>query len=239
MGNKWFEVVNVDHFWVKRRFIVLLALAESSLRSASVIGEIGCGNGLVQRQIECYFEKSVDGYDLNTIALKNNISQRSRIIRYDITNDESEIKDIYDLLLLMDVLEHIGDQRKFLFAANKMLKSGGFLIVNVPAFNKLYSDYDRAVGHIRRYDSDELTQTIEACGFKRISYSYWGLPLIPLLWIRRLIIRNRDQNATIRQGMSPGSNLMNRLLGVLSNFEILPNHCYGTSLMAVFKKKVA
>ncbi len=58
MGDEWFGVAGLDHFWCRRRFEVLRRMAEGILRTAENLGEIGCGSGIVQRQIEDAFCRS-------------------------------------------------------------------------------------------------------------------------------------------------------------------------------------
>ena len=66
----------------------------------------------------------------------------------------------YDSVLYIDVLEHIEDDRGELVRAGALLKAGGALVVLGPAHQALFSEIDRAVGHVRRYDADSLA----ACG---------------------------------------------------------------------------
>ena len=54
--------------------------------------------------------------------------------------------------MYLNVLEHIKEDKKELEIAKNKLKKNGFLIVLVPAHNKLYSKFDKAVGHHKRYD---------------------------------------------------------------------------------------
>src|ERR1700745_702861 len=107
MSDKWFDIVNLDHFWTRRRFDVLRAL----LRRLSVFPdracEIGCGNGLVQRQIEDRFSITVDGIDLHMSALKASVSRKGKLFCYDIFEQRPEFREMYDFLILFDVLEHI------------------------------------------------------------------------------------------------------------------------------------
>ncbi len=58
----------------------------------------------------------------------------------------------FDTLLYIDVLEHIDDDRSELAGAGERLRAGGRLVVLAPAHNALYSEFDRAIGHFRRYD---------------------------------------------------------------------------------------
>jgi SAM-dependent methyltransferase len=62
----------------------------------------------------------------------------------------------FDTLLYIDVLEHIEDDRAELVAASGRLKPGGHLIVLAPAHNWLFSPFDRAIGHFRRYSKASL-----------------------------------------------------------------------------------
>src|SRR5215471_12398609 len=113
MGEQWFEIAAMDHFWVVRRFHVLQALGGEIIGNAKEIGEIGCGNGLLQRQIEIGYARGVTGLDLNEYALKRNVSARSRVCCYDIRDRKPEFAGSFDLIFLFDVLEHITDEYAF------------------------------------------------------------------------------------------------------------------------------
>ena len=63
----------------------------------------------------------------------------------------------YDAILYIDVLEHIEDDSGELARATTLLKDGGHLVVLAPAHQSLYSEFDRAIGHFRRYDAATLT----------------------------------------------------------------------------------
>ena len=52
----------------------------------------------------------------------------------------------------MDVLEHIEDDKKEINRALEQLKPGGNIIFFVPAYQFLYSDFDKAIGHVKRYN---------------------------------------------------------------------------------------
>ncbi len=58
----------------------------------------------------------------------------------------------YDLIYASNVLEHIEQDHEAVSNIKKMLKKNGYLIINVPAFNFLYTEIDLKVGHFRRYD---------------------------------------------------------------------------------------
>lgn len=62
----------------------------------------------------------------------------------------------FDSILFIDVLEHIEDDRGELLQAAARLRPGGHLIILVPAHQALYTPFDRAIGHFRRYDRGSL-----------------------------------------------------------------------------------
>lgn len=62
----------------------------------------------------------------------------------------------FDTILYLDVLEHIADDRNELVEAAKRLMSGGYLIILSPAHQWLFTPFDLAVGHVRRYTANDL-----------------------------------------------------------------------------------
>lgn len=70
--------------------------------------------------------------------------------------------NLYDTILYIDVLEHIEQDQEELEKAIKALRPAGNLIVLVPAFNFLYSPFDKSIGHFRRYDKRMLMSIFPA-----------------------------------------------------------------------------
>ena len=62
----------------------------------------------------------------------------------------------FDAIVYIDVLEHIEDDRGELMEAARRLRPGGRLIVLSPAHQFLFSEFDAAIGHFRRYSADSL-----------------------------------------------------------------------------------
>jgi SAM-dependent methyltransferase len=70
----------------------------------------------------------------------------------------------FDLVLLLDVVEHVVDDGGFLREIVREIRPGGRVLVSVPAWMALYSRHDRALGHYRRYRPAELRALVEGCG---------------------------------------------------------------------------
>ncbi len=110
MADWWFGIATIDHFWIQRRFDVLRRLAGSLIPIAGEIAEIGCGHGLLQRQIEETYGREVTGFDLNEFALKQSLARLSNIFCYDIHQQDPSLRQRFDLMFLFDVLEHMADE---------------------------------------------------------------------------------------------------------------------------------
>ncbi len=234
MGDWWFDIATSDHFWIRRRFEVMKRLADSVVRNSKRAAEIGCGNGLLQKDIEDYYGIPVAGFELNEVALQKNVSRLSPLYCYNIHQRNPEFRAHFDLLLLFDVLEHIEDEFGFLQSVKFHMADAGTLVINVPAHQFFYSDYDRAAGHVRRYSAGQLTKVAEQCGLKARAFTYWGLPLIPLLLVRKAMSMQRSNG---KSGFDARGYSMNTLLSFLARWELIPQGFLGTSVMAVLEKQ--
>jgi hypothetical protein len=71
----------------------------------------------------------------------------------------------FDVVVYIDVLEHISDDKEEIIIARELVKSGGYIIVLVPAHQWLYNSFDKTIGHRRRYSEKQL-QAIFPDGMK-------------------------------------------------------------------------
>jgi SAM-dependent methyltransferase len=234
MGDWWFDIATSDHFWIRRRFHVMQSLADSFLRNSKRAAEIGCGNGLLQRDVEEHYGIPVAGFELNELALQKNVSRLSPLYCYNIHQRNPEFRSHFDLLFLFDVLDHIEDESAFLQSINFHLADSGILLINVPAHRFFYSDYDRAAGHVRRYSVSQLAKLAGQNGLKARAVTYWGLPLVPLLLARKAMSMQRSNG---KAGFDSRGRAINALLSLLARCEPIPQTFLGTSVMAVLQKQ--
>ena len=120
------------------------------------------------------------------------------------------------------------------------LKKNGHLIVNVPSINMLYSKYDKAVGHIRRYNKFDFIKIKKELKFKIVKLEYWGLLLLPFLVLRKLIMMidfKNDHNKIIKNGWE-ANQLLNVIMKFVMKLElfIFDKQVLGSSLMIVIRK---
>jgi 2-polyprenyl-3-methyl-5-hydroxy-6-metoxy-1,4-benzoquinol methylase len=238
MADRWFEIASLEHFWVQRRFEVFRRLCGELISGAGEVAEIGCGQGLLQRQIEDAYGKPVTGFDLNEQGLKHNVSRLSRLCCYDIHQRNEELRGKFSVILLFDVLEHIPDEDQFLDGLLFHLAPQGRVILNLPAGRWAFSAYDTAAGHVRRYAPEDLRAVARRNNLEMENWTCWGFPLIPALALRKLwLMTERDPSKSITSGFDSRSPWINKALGELARLEWIPQKLLGTSLMAVLRER--
>lgn len=237
MADTWFEIAKLDHFWIQRRFQVFLKLTRDLTLTSMKAAEIGCGHGLVQRQFKDHTGNACDGFDLNSGALSNSVAPDQRRYVYDIYDRNIDLKETYDLILLFDVIEHVPDPISFIEACMFHLKANGYLAMNVPALRMLFSNYDKTVGHLRRYDLGDIEQLAEHAGLTVVQNTFWGFPLLPVAVARNCLVKfKKSELDVVKAGFKPLHPAVNRILATLSRWEAVPHRYPGTSVMAILQK---
>jgi hypothetical protein len=89
-------------------------------------------------------------------------------------------------VILLDVLEHQGDDRAFLAELAEKMDPGATLLLTVPAMPALWSNWDLSLGHYRRYTKSTLVAAASPLPFEIVERSYLFPELVPLGWWRRL-----------------------------------------------------
>jgi len=92
-----------------------------------------------------------------------------------------DISGIYDVVFAFEVLEHIDEDEKFINVIKRFLNREGVFIFSVPARMKMWGASDEWVGHVRRYEKEEIISKLERNGFEvKVLWSY-GFPFINLI----------------------------------------------------------
>jgi hypothetical protein len=104
--------------------------------------------------------------------------------------------DGIDYLALLDVLEHQADDRAFLRDLLQKMARGSTLIVTVPAMNALWSGWDVALGHHRRYDRESFRRAIAGLPVEVVELSYLFPEMIPLALLRKRL-RKASSNGPV------------------------------------------
>ena len=235
MAESWHEIASIEHFWIIRRFQILQKVFAPLLMPDIVCCDIGCGQGLLQLQLYRHCAICADGIDLDEDVLKNHLGPGTLYL-YNILDRAPELKEKYQTLFLFDVLEHVSEPDTFLDACSYLLQPYGHIILNVPASQRLYSAYDKAAGHLRRYSIDDLRIAVSKVGLQDVSHTYWGFPYVPLLLLRKFLHRNGSKEDIIKRGFDVQNKYMNRIFLILGQLEYIPQQFFGSSIMMAARK---
>src|SRR6266478_718318 len=122
-----------------------------------------------------------------------------------------------DLVLMMDVLEHVDDDRGLLRHYAAKVPSGAHFLVTVPAFRFLWSGHDVFLEHKRRYRLGEIEATMRQAGLEVVRGSYYFGLVFPLAAAVRLATRSSDEP---RSSLSRQGAFANGLLGAICAAEL-------------------
>ena len=243
MNSLWTASAEKKHFWMQWRFYFLLKSLKKNkikINKKLKIMDLGCGNGVLSDQIEEYFNVNIDRIDSSIDMLKQNKKVRGKLICYNISEKIDKLKNKYDMIFLFDVIEHVKNEKKFFYDALYHLRPNGIFIINVPSLQIFYSKYDRAVGHLRRYCKNDFFKLMNNKIVEIISIDYWGFFLIPILFLRKVLLfffHENQNNKIVKHGWKTNKLLnfvMQRIMKIEINF--FNNQIIGTSLMVFIKK---
>lgn len=170
------------HWWFAGRRAVLTSLiAKLKLPPHARILEIGSGTGGNLVMLSSFGQVSAVEMD----ASARSIAVQKTQGRFDIRAGSCPAGipfagERFDLICLIDVLEHIEEDVATLTAVKGLLAKGGRVLATVPAHRWLWSAHDTFLHHKRRYTADELRRKISAAGLEPVKLSYFNTFLFPL-----------------------------------------------------------
>ena len=162
----------------------------------------------------------------DSLKLKFDDDKKIIVLNTDIHSQEKK----FDTILYMDVLEHIEDDKKEINKALKQLNSGGNLIFFVPAYQFLYSNFDKAIGHIKRYNKKFFLS------FKKDE----NISIIKLKYIDSIgffiAVLNRLFNKDNKESIGLGVKIWNKLIFLSKIVDLIFFNKFGKSLFCIMKK---
>lgn len=161
---------------------------KQSLNGSSRWLDLGCGRRIVPQWMKGQAELEAElksraamlvGVDPDLAALGDNRSCPARVkadgIRLPFADGS------FDLVVLLDTMEHIPDDHRALQEVRRVLRPGGIVFVSVPAYQFLWSQNDDIAHHCRRYTRRRLDAVLRAAGLQVERLSYFNTLLFPLI----------------------------------------------------------
>ncbi|MFI5245849.1 MAG: methyltransferase domain-containing protein, partial [Gemmatimonadales bacterium] len=170
------------------------ALRRYSPNPSPVILEVGCSSGFLLEELRARWPAArLIGADVVKEPLDRLAARVPGIplLQFDLTRCPLPSESV-DTVVLLNVLEHIEDDRGALREVARILRPGGVAVIEVPAGPKLYDVYDEYLRHHRRYSASGLARSLEEAGLTRLERSHLGCLLYPAF----ALAKHRNQRAT-------------------------------------------
>lgn len=172
-NDDYFEIIkdgNFTYFYIQQS----LTYIYHHMTPKRVL-DIGCGVGTIGFFLTTK-GSIVDGYDVSSraISIASNYKKIGHIQNINFYNKDVQLEKFesnYDLVTCTEVIEHLEDDEKMIETIHKSLKRKGYLLLSTPSINAplfklgLLRRFDTEVGHLRRYELNDLVNLISRKGF--------------------------------------------------------------------------
>lgn len=233
MLKKEYEVMfNMeDEYWW---YIGLRELLKSFIERINKQGgklkilDAGCGTGMMLES--CKYHEAY-GLDFSKEALKYcRLRNLTDLLRGSI-NDLPFKNNYFDIVFSFDVIGQeidfsdnssnvLKDNIRTLKEIGRVMNKNGILILNLPAYNFIRSNHDKAVGINRRYTIKELCVCVKKAGFEIENITYRNTVLFPISVVKRIIDRKLYIGKEYPESdLKPLPDLINRLFTHILFFE--------------------
>ena len=157
---------------------LIISVLDKYVKQKQRVLDIGCGAGTLSFYLADKV-KSVTGIDISKKAVdackETAVSLKIKNTHFKVLDFPSQkLSGIYDFIIFSEVIEHIPDDKLALKDINKLLSPNGLLFISTPSIDAplhrlgVTKDFDKRVGHVRRYSEKVLIDLLEANGFKII-----------------------------------------------------------------------
>lgn len=238
--KEYFELERTNWWFKVRRNLIFLLFEKYDFKPRQTkIFDFGCGSGFLIGELQRR-GYDVSGADTSAEAIDYGKRQGIKNLKIHQGNRIDFPDGQFDLVLALDVLEHIKTDAQIIQEIERILKPGGWAIITVPAYMFLWGVQDEVSHHFRRYSQSELTAKVKANSHLHIiRQSYFNTLLFPAISLVRLISKllpkpKRESDFEINNGF------INSIFYYIFNLETVLlrrfNFPFGVSLLCVLKK---
>ena len=207
-----------SHWYFQSKNLVLIDLIKK-LNFDTVL-DVGAGSAYFSKQILLNTAATEvicldTGYTAEKDEIYNgkNLRFRKKNARFDA-----------QLVIMMDVLEHVEEDVLFLKEYVQQMPSGTYFCITVPAFNFLFSPHDKFLGHFRRYSLNSLKSIMRKAELTHIEGGYFFLFLFPLVvlirFCNRILSKYLLKTRPPKSDLKPHREWVNKLLRLANKLEL-------------------
>lgn len=227
------------HWWYRGLRAMLKNALENSESPGSLgILDVGCGTG-ANLGLLSHLGEAI-GVDISRNALRCSSARGLTSIAGADACCLPFADEHFDYVVMMDVLYHkmVPDKLGVLSEARRVLKPGGTLLLNVPAYQWLFSSHDEAIHTDKRFTRSEVRRLLQSADLAPIRVTYWNTLLFPPIVLLRLWRRGNESGESDLGGYSEG--IIERTFGAILGLERLllklMNLPFGLSIFATARK---
>jgi SAM-dependent methyltransferase len=235
-GQRYRDLYERHWWWRAREGLVLREIARIRPPGGSWrVLDVGCGAGLFFDRL-AGLGASVEGVEPDAAIATQTVTDAGRIhVRpFDLSFEGGP----FDLILMLDVLEHMSDAPEAVAHAQALLNPGGTLLVTVPAFRWLWTSHDDLNQHVTRYRAAELGNLLTSTDLeiKRLRYFFRWAVMAKLI-VRGVEAISGPEPKSPRVPWGPVNQallLFSRLEELVVGWLPIP---LGTSILAIGRKR--
>jgi 2-polyprenyl-3-methyl-5-hydroxy-6-metoxy-1,4-benzoquinol methylase len=196
-------VVRAHPWWQARADLTLALLRQRAINPPARVLDVGCGWGVTLEALESRGYRVV-GLDVSRRILEQLDRPGRTLVEADLTQPLPAGLAPFDVVLALDVLEHLDDDRQTVARLADLVAPDGHVIVSVPALPELFTEFDAIQGHRRRYLPETLQAAFLDTGLAVEQILWWGSWLVPVLSRHRARTRTGE---TRRLRLDPAHSL--------------------------------
>lgn len=236
--HKQYQDLEESHWLFKVRDNILKDVAKKYFKQNASILDFGCNYGhsvqLLQR-----LGYRAQGVDISEVAIQ--YGKSIGIQNIFLLDEKKNNQETFDVVIALDVIEHIQDDERALKEISEMVKPGGLIVVAVPAYMFLWGVQDEVAHHFRRYTMSQLVSLSKRAGdFEIVRKTYFNTLLFVPIALFRLVSRLVQRNSR-SSDLDINNAFLNTLFFGIFNFErkILKyiNMPFGVTALLILRKK--
>ncbi len=228
------DYAGADELWTNERCLKnynrdVVRLLSRPLDGATDVLEFGAGIGTLATLWHAQTKVRPDCLEIDQ-ALRQTLIERG----FACYESLDGLQKTFDGIYTSNVLEHVADDLAALKLLHTKLRPGSNIAIFVPAFMSLYSDFDSAMGHYRRYGKAELLGKLEAAHFKVLECRY----VDSIGFFAWLSLKTRRRKADHGLGSATSLEFYDRYIYPISRLldDLGLKHVFGKNLLVIAQK---